>query len=303
MDINLDDVRTFIRLSQEGSFTDTATSLGKSQSSVSIQIARIERQFGLTLIDRSTRPAQLTEAGKLFLQFGTQLINQTVNLERTFRELASGISGEVRIGASTSVGTYILPSIACPIIEKFPKINIIILSLPQASVLEAVRTLDADFAFILADKAPQDLKTTTLKKEPLWFVSSPDNPVLKKSPLTMKNLESIPFILGLKGNQYTGMIERILEERGLPRVPVVMRIGNYEGIKRAICTGIGVGILPRFTVQTEIRDRRLARVLVPGVNLNANIMLVERLHHLERPTVVAVKASLSAAIRSLKAHA
>ena len=303
MDINLDDVRTFIRLSQAGSFTETASSLGKSQSSVSLQIGRIERQFGLTLIDRSARPVQLTEAGKLFLQFGTHLLNQSVNLERTFRELASGISGEVRIGASTSVGMYILPSIACPIIAKFPEISIIILSLPQSSVLEAVRTLDADFAFILADKPPQDLKTTTLKKEPLWFVSSPDNPVLKQTPLTMKNLESIPFILGLKGNQYTGMIERILQERGVPRVPVVMRIGNYEGMKRAICTGIGVGVLPRFTVQTEIRDRRLARVLVRGVSLDANIMLVERCHRLERPTVGSVKTSLSSAIRSLKAHA
>ena len=136
MNIDVDKLRTFIRLAQEGSFTTSGKSLRKSQSAISLQIAGLERQFGLQLIDRSTRPIKLTEAGRLFLQFSIQIVNQTADLERTMSELAGGIFGEVRIGATTSVGAYLLPPLAGQLVESFPKLTITIMSLPQMSVLD-----------------------------------------------------------------------------------------------------------------------------------------------------------------------
>jgi len=296
MNIDLDHLHTFIRLAQEGSFTTSAKSLRKSQSAISLQIAGLERQFGLKLIDRSTRPIHLTEAGRIFWQFSIQIVNQTADLERTMSELAGGIFGEVKIGATTSVGAYLLPPIVAPLLEKFPKISITSTTLPQTSVLAAVRASEVDFAFILSDKAPDDLKVTMLRNEPLWFITSPGNAVLKKLPLTSTDLKSVPFILGLKGNQYTGMIESILEQRRFPKVPIAMRIGNYEGIKQAVSAGIGVAVLPRFTVHNELRNQTLVRIPIEGVNLNAKIMLVERSQALPRPTTASAKSFLSAAM-------
>ena len=125
------------------------------------------------MIDRSTRPIKLTEAGRIFLQFSIQIVNQTADLARTMGELAGGILGDVRIGATTFVGAYLLPAIPRQLIETFPKLSITIMSLPQASVLAAVRTSEVGFAFVLSNKAPDDLRVTTLRKEPLWFVTSP----------------------------------------------------------------------------------------------------------------------------------
>ena len=171
MKIDIDNLRTFISLADTGSFTNSGKSLRKSQSAISLQIAGLERQFGLLLIDRSTRPIKLTEAGQVFLQFSTQIVNQTGDLERTMSELAGGNLGDVRIGATTSLGAYLLPPIARQLLETLPKLSITIMSLPQTSVLAAVRTSEVDFAFVLSDKVPDDLKVTTLKKEPLWFVT------------------------------------------------------------------------------------------------------------------------------------
>lgn len=230
------------------------------------------------------------------LAFSSQIVNQTADLECTMNELASGILGEVRIGATTSVGVYLLPPIVAPLLEKFPKISITLTTLPQTSVLAAVKASEVDFAFILSDKAPDDLKVTTLTKEPLWFITSPGNALLKKRPLTSTDLKSVPFILGLKGNQYTGMIESILKQRRFPKVPIAMRIGNYEGIKQAVCAGIGVALLPRFTVHNEVRNQALVRIHIEGVNLDAKIMLVERTQALQRPTTASAKSFLSTAI-------
>ncbi len=119
----------------------------------------------------------------------------------------------------------------------------------------------------------------------------------------MADLKSIPFIVGLKGDQYTGMMESILEERRFPKVPIAMRIGNYEGIKRAACAGIGIAILPEFTIQNEIRNGSLVRIGIEGVNLSARIMLVERLQALQRPTATSAKSYISATISKLQTPA
>ena len=82
------------------------------------------------------------------------------------------------------------------------------------------------------------------------------------------------------------MIESIFEERNFPKVPIAMRIGNYEGIKQAVCAGIGVAI----------RNRNLVRIQIDGVNLDAKIMLVERFQSLQRPPAVSTKSYLATAI-------
>jgi DNA-binding transcriptional LysR family regulator len=116
----------------------------------------------------------------------------------------------------------------------------------------------------------------------------------------MTDLKSVPFVRGLKGNQYAGMMEGILEEGRFPKVPIAMRIGNYEGIKQAVCAGIGVAILPQFAVQREVRNRVSVRIRIDGVNPNARIMLVERLHNLQRPTAISAKSYLPVAISKLQ---
>ena len=92
------------------------------------------------------------------------------------------------------------------------------------------------------------------------------------------------------------MIESILEQRRFPKVPIAMRIGNYEGIKQAVSAGIGVAVLPRFTVHNELRNQTLVRIPIEGVNLNAKIMLVERTQALPRPTTASAKSFLAAAM-------
>jgi DNA-binding transcriptional LysR family regulator len=73
-----------------------------------------------------------------------------------------------------------------------------------------------------------------------------------------------------------------------------------EGIKQAVCAGIGIGILPRFTVQNEVRRRALVPIRVDRVNLSARIMLVERPQTLQRPTAISAKSYISAAIGNSK---
>src|SRR5688572_13537603 len=99
-------LRTFLAIYEEKNFSGAAETLHKSQPAVSIQIATLEKQIGLKLFNRSERPLRLTEAGSIFLQFAREVTNKANEVDRSLRELAIGTAGEVKIGASTSVGAY-----------------------------------------------------------------------------------------------------------------------------------------------------------------------------------------------------
>src|SRR5690242_4722713 len=105
MDLPRDFLKSFIMLCEHKSFTDAARELGKSQSTLSIQVAEVEERLRVKLLDRAERPLRVTDAGRAVLAFAREMNNRSQELQRFLAELARGDVGDVKIGASTSIGT------------------------------------------------------------------------------------------------------------------------------------------------------------------------------------------------------
>ncbi|MPZ75599.1 MAG: LysR family transcriptional regulator [Deltaproteobacteria bacterium] len=289
----------FLAICREKGFSQAADKLDKSQSAISTQIGLLEKELGVKLFDRSKRPLLITEAGQLFLEFARDVLNKTEDLERYVSELSTGIAGEVRIGASTSVGTYILPSIISQLLRKFPEVKVSLSTQPRSLVFESVRHADVDFGLVLSDKPPNGLESRTLKAERLCLFTSSNHALARKKWIQIADLESIPFVVGPKGTEYTEMISRILTGYGLSDHRVAARISNFEGVKAVVHAGFGVGLLPHFMIRREIRERALQQLKVQGFNASATIMRIERIDHLATPTILRVKDFFSSAILRL----
>jgi DNA-binding transcriptional LysR family regulator len=289
----------FLEICREKGFSQAANRLEKSQSAISTQIGLLEKELGVKLFDRSKRPLLITEAGQLFLEFARDVLNKTEDFERYVSELSSGIAGEVRIGASTSVGTYILPAIISQFLRKFPRVKVSLSTQPRSLVFESVRRADVDFGLVLSDKPPNGLEFRTLKAERLCLFTSSNHALSRKRRVQIADLKSIPFVVGPKGTEYTEMISRILTGYGLSDYRVAARISNFEGVKEVVHAGLGVGLLPHFMIRSEIRERTLQQLKVQGFNASATIMQIERVEHLATPTILRVKDFFSSAILRL----
>jgi DNA-binding transcriptional LysR family regulator len=289
----------FLEICRENGFSQAAHKLKKSQSAISTQIAAVEKELGIKLFDRSQRPLRLTEAGQLFFEFARDVLNKTEDFERYVADLSNGTSGAVKIGASTSVGTYILPAIISRLLRKFPKINVSVSTEPRSLVFESVRRADVDFGLVLSDKSPDGLESRSLKRERLCFFASSDHALAKKRRLQISELESVPFVVGPIGTEYTEMIGRILSHYGLSHHKVAARISNFEGVKEVVHAGFGVGLLPRFMLRRELQQHSLQQLKVQGFNASASIMQIQRLEHLATPTMIRVRDFFSAAILRL----
>lgn len=289
----------FVSVCREKGFSQAAEKLGKSQSAVSTQIVLLEKELGVKLFDRSKRPLLITEAGRFFLDFAMDVLNKAESFERYISEISKGIAGEVKIGASTSVGTYLLPSILSRLLRGSPKLEISLSTQGRSLVFDSVRRGDVDFGFVLSDKPPADLSHENLKTERLCLITSPKHPLSQIRVLKTKDLAAIPFVVGPKGTEYTEMITRILTSHQLPGYKVVARISHFDGVKELVQSGLGAGLLPHFMVQREIREGALDQLKVKGFKPTAKIMRVEKPQHLSTPTVVRVKNILSTAISRL----
>jgi DNA-binding transcriptional LysR family regulator len=289
----------FVSVCREKGFSQAAEKLGKSQSAISTQIVMLEKELGVKLFDRSKRPLIITEAGRFFLDFAMDVLNKAESFERYISEISRGIAGEVKIGASTSVGTYILPSILSRLLRGSPKLEISLSTQGRSLVFDSVRRGDVDFGLVLSDRPPEDLSFENLKTERLFLIASPKHPLSQKRGLKAKELSTVPFIVGPKGTEYTEMITRILTNHQLSGYKVVARISHFDGVKELVQSGLGIGLLPEFMVNRDIRAGTLDKLRVKGFQATAKLMMVEKPHHLSTPTVVRVKNILSSAISRL----
>ncbi|HEY1372554.1 MAG TPA: LysR family transcriptional regulator [Candidatus Binatia bacterium] len=296
MKFNDDLLKTYIAICDEGGFSSAAETLHKSQPGVSFQIASLERRARLKLFDRSERPPRLTEAGAIFLQFAREVVNKSDEVDRSLKELSIGAAGEVNVGASSSVGAYLLSRLVSDIKLKHPNLSIFLATQQRERAYDAVRDAAVDFAFVLTDKPPDGLVARPLRDEPLYFVASPKYPLSRNARIAPRQVRKAQFVMGPKNSEYTAMVNGILQRSRISTYSVALRISNFEGIKEAVRAGAGICLLPLCAVKRDLEDGSLVKIQVQRVHLSAKIMLIERLRASTTPTLETVKKLLIAGI-------
>ena len=292
--VSIDHLRAFIAVFEENGFSNAAVKLHLSQSAVSMQVRLLEDRIGATLFDRSKRPPRLTEVGRTVLDFGKQLVSTTGDLERYLQEFSSGISGEVKVGAISSISAYLLMPIVFQFLKKSPNLRFSIMTQSRSLLYDAVRHSEVDFAIVLSDTKPEDLAVTIIRTEPLCFAVSSNHVLRSKRLVTVKDLKTVPFVHSLEGREYTKMVERLLERCDLKDVKVAMRVTSWESLQEAARAGVGVAVLPKFVIERDRRRRgaKIYELPVRGIDLHTDMMLVENpIRHFVSPSVSLVKNS------------
>ncbi|HEV8725922.1 MAG TPA: LysR family transcriptional regulator [Candidatus Binatia bacterium] len=293
MDVSTDFLRTFIAVCEYKSFSRATAKVHKSQAAISTQIAKLEEQAGSKFIDRSQRQFRLTQEGELFLNFAREIVAKTNAAQQSLQSLHSGLSGEVRIGTTRSVGIYILPDVISSIAKNFPNLKISLLTQGRTLTYERLQQGSVDLALVLADVVPRGFFAKPLRSEPLCYVISPKHPLASKKVISREELKTVPFISGVKGNDFSDMIDEIFEKDGIRRPTGGITINNLRVRKEAVRAGVGVTVLPSFTVRDEVQSKTLKVLAIEGGRLpDTQLMIVEARHRSPNANVELVKKAL-----------
>ena len=153
-DINLRHLRTFLTLARVANFSETGRRLGLSQSAVSRHISGLEEMLGLRLFERLGRRAVLTSAGRTLQTRLQALMREAESLPRIIRDLAEGVRGDLRIGASITAANAIVPLVLGAYRRQYPNVGLSLQPGNSARVLEALGCGEIDLAFVGDEALP-----------------------------------------------------------------------------------------------------------------------------------------------------
>jgi DNA-binding transcriptional LysR family regulator len=295
--MNLHHLRAFAAVADEGNITRAARRLQTSQPAVSKQLSDLEEALGTSLLDRLPRGVRLTEAGEVLLRHAERIFAAERAAEAELLELAGLMRGRLSIGASTTIGGYLLPQVFGAFNRAYPRVKLE-LAITNTSAVHALVLDDRiDLGFTEGFVASEQLDSQAFHHDHMVTIATPDHFLLKRPKVTCRDLAGVPLISREVGSGTREVIEAALRERGVEMEPV-MSLGSSEAVKRAAQAGLGVAIVSRLVVEDELASGRLVVLHVEDLQIERALHVVRRKGKRESPAVEAFMTLLHDSLRA-----
>jgi len=271
----LSEARLFREISQTKSISRAAHHCGVSQSAATQHVQEMERRLGLALIDRSTRPLALTEAGKLYADFCREVLRREEQFQLALERLKGDAEGAVRVASIYSVGLSEMSRLRELFERRYPNAQLHVDYLRPDKIYEAVLSDQVDLGLVSYPVAKRELAIIPWRKDKMAVAVAPSHPLASMAMLHPADLN---------GQNYIGFDEDLLIRRELDRffrdqdvqVNLIMQFDNIQTIKEAVALGSGISILPERTMQSEIAQGRLVSVPLHAPELLRPVGIVHR---------------------------
>lgn len=266
-------IKTFIKITEVGSFSKAAEELSYAQSTVTTQIAALEKELGIQLFDRSGKRIQLSVDGKDFLQYGLRLMDIEQEIQSHFSNDATP-KGLLRIGMLESIADCAGTSIISNYLKKYPEV---FLDVKIATTLDLINYLEHNSVdCILTLDYPvvsHILEVNWSQNMPVSFFCSINHPFTRKKTVTLKDIMSQRLLLTESKRNYRAALENIAAERGLfPKCS--LEIGSTQILINTIQNGNDICLLPNYNLEGPIANKEIYPLRVSDFELNMLMQLV-----------------------------
>lgn len=282
--VTLHQLRTFRAVADHRSFSAAATDLHLSQPTVSYQVKELEEVLGVVLIDRLGRRVRLTEAGSLLYDYARQMLNLLDEAAVAIDQLKGLERGTLKVGGSTTVGIYVLPSALGAFKRRHPHLKISLEIGSREHLQEKVLRGDLDLAVLSPPILDAELVSEPLMDDELVLVVPAGHALADQRGLTLEDFQGEPFLMREPDSGTRQAVEELARERGL-RLQVAMELGSNGAIKHAVEGGLGVAVLSRHAVTLERSAGGLVVVDVAGFPIHRPWDVVQ-LKRRRQPSVV-----------------
>jgi DNA-binding transcriptional LysR family regulator len=261
--LNLHQLATFQVVAKYCSFVRAAEELHFSQPAVSAQIRHLEKTLGVKLFDQIGRKTHLTQAGEelyLYSQKIFALIDETLEIIEALR---SPYYGRLSVGADTTVGSYVIPSLLGKFRQIYPQVEISLEVLNRASLVEALMSNRVDIAVMGTVPADLPVEVEPFAFNELVLVAAPSHRLAGRKEVPIEELGREHFLLRESGSGTRAALERALQEADIP-LQVSMQVGNNSAIKQGVAAGLGIALISRVAIDMELETHRLTILDVEG---------------------------------------
>jgi DNA-binding transcriptional LysR family regulator len=243
MDVSLKQIRSFVAVARQKSFTRAASLLHLSQPTLTVQIRRLEVELGLRLLDRNTRSVDLTRIGREMLPVFETMMQEFDGVLLGVRDVAEQRRGIVKLAALPSVAAGALPEVIRTFRENRPGVSFVLKDVVASRVLGLVRAEEADLGVMGGEVAHADIETIFTAHDQMHAVFPAGHPIESADSVTAVLLASYPLVMMDPDTSVRAIVDAAFNRVGLMPSPAceVTYIMTAIGMVRA---GLGLTILP-----------------------------------------------------------
>src|SRR6266446_10196264 len=243
-------LRYFVAVADEGSFSRAAAKVRVAQPSLSQQIRKLEAEIGQPLFDRLPRSVVLTEAGRCLLEYARQILASIGDARRCVDELKGKIAGDVAVGAIPTIAPYVLPELVITFQKHYPDVTLHIVEDVTEGITRRIEAGELDVALASTCQRSPTLRVELLGREPLLALVPEGHPLAKQTVVSFDDLKSQRFLLLHEMHCLSQQVHHLLESRRL--LPEIALAGSQlSTIANMVAAEIGVSIVPQMMVKHQ----------------------------------------------------
>jgi LysR family transcriptional regulator, transcriptional activator of the cysJI operon len=269
-------LKVFCTVAETKSFSKTSEIIHLTQPAVSLQIQALEEVYETKLFDRSSSTVTLTPAGEVLYKFAKEILHLYANVEKVIGEMTGLVKGSISIGASSTIGNYVLPALITDFKKTHPKIKVHMLVGNSKRVVELLNSGNVDLGLVEGEVTRQKMAIEKILSDELLLIVPSYHPWAKKKEISISELTKEPFIIREGGSGTRQMIEKFFALHGI--APQDMRIsmvlGSTVAIKEAVENGLGVSIVSRWAARKEVKYGSLCLIRIKEQKMIREFSLV-----------------------------
>lgn len=241
----------FCAISHWKNFTRTAESLHVSQPSVTKAIKALEAELGLTLIDRSQKKVNLTEAGQAFLLHAQKIMGDMGVALKDMQRYRSDYQGTIKFGLPPMVEAYLFPDLFTKFQQSFPNINLDVHEYSDSEEVRHKLTLgELDFGIVLGAVSSAAEDNFIIMRDSMSVCLPSSHPLTSQKIVSFNDLKDEKFIMQQPRTfQYQEVSRRCNDAGFVPNI--MLCTSQIKAIKQLVANGMGVSILPNFVTRAE----------------------------------------------------
>jgi DNA-binding transcriptional LysR family regulator len=266
--MNFERLRTFRALSETLHFRRTAESLHLSQSAVSQQISGLEADLGVLLVERIGRRVFLTPAGRVLADEATRILAAVDRAAESVRSFGTGAVGPVRLGASTTPGVYILPTVLGELRTTMPDVRVAFRIENSAAIERALIENDLDLGIVGEDIKHDELFQVVVAEDVIVAVTAARAKRGRNGRKRTRAAElgRMPLIAREAGSATQSYVDAALARAGIKHAPS-FALPSPEAQVRAAAAGLGVAFVSRHVAANDLAAGRLVELAIEGLRL------------------------------------
>jgi DNA-binding transcriptional LysR family regulator len=267
MNISLNHLSLFHAVAEAGGITRAAERLMVSQPAVSKQVKELERVLRVRLLERDGRGVRLTEPGRVLAGYARQIFTLLDEAEAALADVDALRLGRLAVGVTPTIGTYVLPDVLVYFRQRFPGIRVDVETAGVDRLRDRLAT-ERSLDLALADETLTfpGMARREFAKASFVAIAAPRHPFARRRRIAVADLAAEPLVMRETGSNERSLVEQFLAGCGFG-IRDALTLGNTEAVKRAVEGGLGIGIVPRLSVEREAGAGRLAILKAPELKL------------------------------------